>query len=99
MKIDKDSVPSPFYRSIDLIDLFPLLHILNLFPDGCKFRRGCLDVRGLREKLQHVCMVIAMVSVMILRTWSYRMKPTLFGLVESAEAFTGDGTAVPSLEM
>jgi hypothetical protein len=27
------------------------------------------------------------------------MKPTLFGLVESAEAFTGDGTAVPSLEM
>lgn len=29
----------------------------------------------------------------------YQTKPTLFGLVESAEAFTGDGTAVPSLEM
>jgi hypothetical protein len=99
MKIDKDSVRSPFYRSIDLIDLFPLLHILNLFPDGCKLRRGCLDVRGLREELQHVYGAVAKISMMILRACSYQTKPTLFGLVESAEAFTGDGTAVPSLEM
>jgi hypothetical protein len=70
IKIDKDSVLGSFYRSIDLVDLFPLLHVLDLFPDGCKFRRSCLNVRGLREKLQHVYMAVAIISVMVSRTWS-----------------------------
>jgi hypothetical protein len=54
IKIDKDGVLGPVYRSIDFVYLFPLLHVLNLFPDGCKLRCGCLDVWGLREELQHV---------------------------------------------
>jgi len=36
---------------VDLVDLFPLLHVLDLFPDRSEFRRGCLNVGRLREEL------------------------------------------------
>ena len=36
---------------VDLVDLFPLLHVLDLFPDRSEFRCGCLNVGRLREEL------------------------------------------------